>query len=81
MKEKFPTLDDLTNFRHENVKFVCTYEKIREVAEMQDFFNFYFNQEKFATGLKQDWLKHVSADKTENVYLSFAGLLSWNGQL
>ena len=75
MKEKFPTLDDLTYFRHffctKNVKIVCTYETIREVAEMQEFFHFNFNQEKFTTGLKQG-----SADKTENVYLSFAGLLS-----
>ena len=61
---------------HENVKIVCTYEKIREVAEMQEFFHFNFNQEKFTTGLKQ-----ASADETENVYLSFAALLSWNGQL
>ena len=43
---------------------------------MQDFFHFNFNQEKFTTGLKQ-----ASADQTENVYLSFAALLSWNGQL
>ena len=38
-------------FLHENVKIVCTYEKIREVVEMQEFFHFNFNQEIFTNWL------------------------------
>ena len=68
--------------KRENCMHIC----MRKFVKSPIYKNFFIftltkkNSQELASG-SQTGLKQASADKTENVYLSFAALLSWNGQL